>query len=349
MSAAMPCTTCAWRPYTTACRPQNVLKPAAVPAPPRKPYRSIRLVERPLRPAAIAEAMPAGPPPSTTTSYSPNTGVCRLGSRIGFTASPSPARRPAGNGADRRRRTRGAAAASSRNDRARPVHLGPLAADHQLVSVVCLLADVLEELRALIPRELEVARPWRGIGARIVDGDGVIHQPLVEAREALHRMQLLGVRQAAPIEPEPFVEAGAVDDERVAFPPADRVAVIARREVIGVRTPVHVDRAERVRTADIEDVDSLLLGQIDELDAVRRQELPRGAGRLAARVRFELMDLAVVVKRLRPRLERHLFVIRDRIGNTEERRPYALLLRRPAAEQDAAVLRARRRSRRRSA
>ena len=37
---------------------------------------------RPLRDAATAAAMPAGPPPSTTTSYSPMTGVLRSGSAI---------------------------------------------------------------------------------------------------------------------------------------------------------------------------------------------------------------------------------------------------------------------------
>src|SRR6267154_6357118 len=40
------------------------------------------IVERPARAAASAAARPAGPPPSTTTSYSPQSGVSRLGSLI---------------------------------------------------------------------------------------------------------------------------------------------------------------------------------------------------------------------------------------------------------------------------
>src|SRR5690606_14426879 len=291
MSPAMPCTTCSCLPCTTACKPQKVESPAAVPAPPRNPYRSISSVERPLRPAAIAAAMPAGPPPSTTISYSPNRGVCRLGSRMGFTASPSGARRPA-TGLSGRRAGRGAvigaAAVSSWNDRARPVHLGPLAADHQLVSVVRLLANVLEKLRAFAPRELERAGPRSRVRARIVDGDLVVDHALVDARKPLDGVHLLRMRQAPAIEPEAFVEARAVDDERIALPPADRVAVIARREIGGVRASVHVHGAEGVRPADIEDVEPLLVGQIDELDTVRRQELPRRAGRLAPRVRLEL-------------------------------------------------------------
>ena len=56
-----------------------------------------------------------------------------------------------------------------------------------------------------------------------------------------------------------------------------------------MRAAVHVDGAIRVRAADVEDVEPLDLGQLDELDAVRRQELPREARRLAARVRLELV------------------------------------------------------------
>src|SRR5258706_14329105 len=40
----------------------------------------MRIVERPARPEAAAAAMPAGPPPSTTVSYSPRTGVSRRSS-----------------------------------------------------------------------------------------------------------------------------------------------------------------------------------------------------------------------------------------------------------------------------
>ena len=40
-----------------------------------------------------------------------------------------------------------------------------------------------------------------------------------------------------------------------------------------MRAAVHVDRAIGVRAADVEDEDALHLGELDELDAVRRQEL----------------------------------------------------------------------------
>src|SRR5689334_14614803 len=48
------------------------------------------IVERPARLAASAAAMPAGPPPSTTTSYSPQSGVRRLGSLISLACIAPP-------------------------------------------------------------------------------------------------------------------------------------------------------------------------------------------------------------------------------------------------------------------
>ena len=65
------------------------------------------------------------------------------------------------------------------------------------------------------------------------------------------------MRQAAPVEPEALVVADGVDDQRVAFPPADRVAVVGGREVGRVDAAVHVDGPVGVRSADVEDVDAL--------------------------------------------------------------------------------------------
>ena len=44
-----------------------------------------------------------------------------------------------------------------------------------------------------------------------------------------------------------------------------------------MRPAVHVYRAIGVRAADVEDVDALQLLKLDELDAVRREELTRDA------------------------------------------------------------------------
>ena len=73
-----------------------------------------------------------------------------------------------------------------------------------------------------------------------------------------------------------------------------------------MRPAIHVDRAVGVRAADVEDVDALQLGELDELDTVRRQELTHATRWLAPRVRLELVLAAVGVDRARPRLKRDL-------------------------------------------
>ena len=159
--------------------------------------------------------------------------------------------------------------------------------------------------------------------------------------------RLVGVRQAAAVEPEALVVADGVHDQRVAVPPADGVAVVGGREVGRVRPSVHVDGAERVRAADVEDVDALGFGQLDELHAVGRQELPRRPRRLAPRVRLELVLLPIVVHRLGPRLKRHGRRRGNGIEDAEDRQPHALVGHRLAGESRPARRVARRRLRRR--
>ena len=134
-------------------------------------------------------------------------------------------------------------------------------------------------------------------------------------------------RRSAAIHPEAFVVADGVDDQRVAFPPADGVAVEGRIEIRRMRAAVHVDRPVRVRAADVEDENALNLRQLDELDAVRRQELAHEARRLAARVRLELVLLAIVEQRLRPRLERYTARCDRTLWNAAAaREPHAFIL-----------------------
>ena len=76
-----------------------------------------------------------------------------------------------------------------------------------------------------------------------------------------------------------------------------------------MRAAVHVDRAEGVRPADVEDVDALGLGHVDEFHAVRRDELARSARRLAARMRLVALEVRLPgrMQRAGPWLEGHRF------------------------------------------
>src|SRR5262245_30805177 len=95
-----------------------------------------------------------------------------------------------------------------------------------------------------------------------------------------------------------------------------------------MRAAVHVDRAVRVGTTDVEDEDALQLCELDHLDTVRRQELANTARRLAPRVRLELVREAVFVHAFSPRLEGNLCCFHC-LAATAARQPHALLARRP--------------------
>src|SRR5438445_715805 len=86
------------------------------------------------------------------------------------------------------------------------------------------------------------------------------------------------------------------------------MAVVARVEILRMRPAVHVDRAERVRPADIENVDAFGLGDIDEFNAVWRDEFARPARRFAPRMRLVTLEVGLTrgVQRPRPGLEGHV-------------------------------------------
>src|SRR5262245_39280427 len=102
------------------------------------------------------------------------------------------------------------------------------------------------------------------------------------------------------------------------------MAIKRRCEIRRMRTAVHVDRAIRVWTADVEDEDALQLGELRHLDAVGRQELTDTARRLASRVRLELIRQAIFVHAFGPRLEGNLCCFHC-LAATAAREPHAIL------------------------
>ena len=72
------------------------------------------------------------------------------------------------------------------------------------------------------------------------------------------------------IHPGPLIESDGVDDERIAFPVADRVPHVGRVPVVArrMRPSVHEDFAPAARTTSGQDEDTLQLRLIDDLEAV---------------------------------------------------------------------------------
>ena len=107
--------------------------------------------------------------------------------------------------------------------------------------------------------------------------DGFPLQRVARARERLVDVHVVAVEPAGPLDPALVVEADDVDDERVAFPLADRVAVprrVLRLDRV-VRTAVDRDHAERV--AILVHEDQLGRGLDDPLEALPSEFQPQTA------------------------------------------------------------------------
>src|SRR5262245_35076367 len=116
--------------------------------------------------------------------------------------------------------------------------------------LVVLRADVFHELDILShPARGELQLHRLRVGAGIVEREVVDERPEVRAREPLDGVELLRVRGTAAVEPELVVVADGIDDERVALPTADRVAVPARKQVVRMLAAIHVHNTMRARVA----------------------------------------------------------------------------------------------------
>src|SRR4030095_15816030 len=87
------------------------------------------------------------------------------------------------------------------------------------------------------------------IGARIGDGGHDLELAELGARIPLDGLELLRVRMADEVEPEEIVEPDRLDDERVALPVTDRVAVPRGLLVVGMLAAIHEDLPEAMDVA----------------------------------------------------------------------------------------------------
>src|SRR5437867_12708889 len=117
-------------------------------------------------------------------------------------------------------------------------------------------------------------------------------------------MKLLGMRRSISIEPEFFIEADRVHNQRVSLPVTDGMSVIARFEIRRMRTSIHKNGSETMRPADVHDEHALQIRHVYKLDAIGCEKLPRSARRLATRVWLKSVA-PILVHFPRPRLERN--------------------------------------------
>ena len=93
------------------------------------------------------------------------------------------------------------------------------------------------EIRVGRQQPLRLDRERLGEHLRVVDGHLEVHVAEVATAQALGEAQRLGLRVAAAVEPRTVVESRRDDDQRVPFPPADRVPEPGRIGVDGQSRP----------------------------------------------------------------------------------------------------------------
>src|SRR5688572_7886678 len=149
-----------------------------------------------------------------------------------------------------------------------------------------------EELRVLflpaVERRGDLPRPSEDL--KVLDGGLVLNEIRSGGGVALDHVQGLAVKIAGPIEPRLVDEAGHVDHQRIAVPPAARPA----HPVVGgaIVHLVHVDQPagtrERVGNDD-------LVRPLDDLKRKRHVRGPRHARHVALRLGIQLPSLREVL------------------------------------------------------
>ncbi len=157
-----------------------------------------------------------------------------------------------------------------------------------------------------------VTAPWPRVRLRIVDGDPDLQVAEVAPREPLGDAQRLAVREPAVVQPGHVVEPDRLDDERVAFPLAHRVAEPGRLGIGRQRTAVGEDLAIVVVGFEQHHGDR---GRLDDLRRRAQRVEIRHAVRNAAlgRPALPVVRPPFVVERLRGGPERHLDAVRRQV------------------------------------
>src|SRR5262245_58187986 len=102
-------------------------------------------------------------------------------------------------------------------------------------------------------------------------------------------MKLIRVRKSPVTEPELFVKALGIDNERLPFPLSDRPAVVKRVIVIAAQlaflsATIRIDDPVIAISAADEHKDALAVAVFIELDSIRQLVLPGAARRHAIQV-----------------------------------------------------------------
>ena len=118
------------------------------------------------------------------------------------------------------------------------------------------------------------------------------------------------MRKTVAVHPCSFIETDGVDDQYIPFPMTRGMAVIARNQVSARRVwpAIHINRVKAMRAAIVDDVDTLQLRHVQNLEAIRSrpQAWPRRGFAPGIRLVFKKLRMPVIQERSGPRLKRNV-------------------------------------------
>src|SRR5262245_58857919 len=153
-------------------------------------------------------------------------------------------------------------------------------------------AAVLEQLRIWLQPSIERHRelPRFGEHVWILDGHLVVDRVLRDGSEALRHMQRLTMIVAGPVEPVLAVELRYVSDQRIAFPPTDRMSHICQ-----VRRWLHLVEVDRAAGARERERHVDLVRALDDLNGVGHVHRTRDARQVALQLRIAVDPILSVL------------------------------------------------------
>src|SRR5262249_37717722 len=110
-----------------------------------------------------------------------------------------------------------------------------------VVIPLALGAELVDELRIGLELLREGDCEWLRVDLRIVDRDLNLERPEIRTSDLLRHLRDIAHRAAPRVNPQIVAEAPGLDDERVAFPMPDRIAVPRGVHVLGERPAVEKD------------------------------------------------------------------------------------------------------------
>src|SRR5262245_37330069 len=180
--------------------------------------------------------------------------------------------------------------------------------------LIVFLADIFLQLHAGSPRYVPRHRPRPRIRPRVINRCLVVQALFRRPGDSFYDVEKIRVRMSPKVEPRSFIETDGIYDEGIAFPTPGGVAqpsFAIDGVVRGMGTSVHKYFTPDMCAAFVDDEDTFLFGQLNDLRRERSTHRSRTARRKTKHfgIVLSLDQGIVIVAGRRPRLKRNEWLV----------------------------------------